>query len=256
MTTPPGLPADAGPSPGAVGRVVKMWWAPGDVFAAIVRRPSLVAAGLALLMLIGSTAVTQVVVLLRVDTEATIREALTNGPFAGSSDAKEEDIEQAVKMAKNFALVGPAISVFTVPILFAVLATLFFLGLKIAGSAADYLPVLEAVALGFWPPTLARTLVFVVVGLSRPELDAKAPDAVVLSSLAAFAPSAPAAARALLGAFDVFTAWTLLLLVLGLATVGRVKTGRAAAVVLGLFAFWTILRVAGTFAMGALQGAG
>lgn len=254
MSTPPAVLAESGPSPGALARLLRMLWAPEDVYAAIVRRPSLAAAGLALLMLITSAAATQVVTLLRVDTDAVIREAFASGPFTGGGEVKEEDIEEAVKMARNFALVGPAISVFTVPIFFALLAALFFLGLKIAGSGADYPAVLEAVTLGFWPPTLARAAVFVAVALSRQTLDAKSPDGAVLSSLAAFAPAAPPAVRALLGAFDIFTVWTVLLLVIGLATVGRVRVARAAAVVLGLFAFWTILRVAGAFAMGALQG--
>ena len=253
MSTPV-IPADAGPTPGAFARVVRMLWAPEDVFAAIVRRPSLAAAGLALLALIASTVATQVIVLARVDTEAVIREAFTNGPFTGGRDVKEEDIEQAVKMAQSFAFAGPAIAVVTVPIMFSLLAAFLFLGLKLAGSGSDYLAVFEAVTLGFWPPTLAKAFVFVIVGLSASELDAQAPDAAVLSSLAAFAPSAPAALRAFLGAFDVFTIWTILLLVIGLATVGRVKTARAAAVVLGLFAFWTILKVGGAFAMSALQG--
>ena len=86
----------------------------------------------------------------------------------------------------------------------------------------------------------------IAVCLTRSSITAEEAGNLVKSSPAAFlAPDANAALRALLASFDIFNLWTVALLILALSTIGNVTKTRSAAIVVGCWWIYIVLKMGG-----------
>ena len=91
------------------------------------------------------------------------------------------------------------------------------------------------------------TIVTLLVGANTEGFDLKNP---VGTNLAYYMPDASPAVRTALSFVDVIGLWSLLLLILGTAIVGKVSRGKAAGVVVGLWLVGLVVSVAITAALG------
>jgi hypothetical protein len=89
------------------------------------------------------------------------------------------------------------------------------------------------------------TIVTIYLGGSAEQFDLKNP---VGTNLAYYLPDSPPWLKAALGYFDVMGIWTLVLVVIGTATVAKVSRGKAAAVVVGWWVLLLIVSVVSTAA--------
>jgi hypothetical protein len=224
-------------SSAALARVFRVFWEPAAVFAEIARRPTFFwVLALQFVMVLG----VQLVVTPRIDMEATIAQ----GMGERGQELPAEKLEEQARMASHMQKVGLYVAPLASLAVLALLGGLYFLGLRVVGSATEYPPVFSAVAHASFPPALVSSLLLAGIAATRPSFAAQEIPKLVKSNLAAFLPrEAPFWLRGLGGVLDVFNVWYWVLLVLALAAVGRVTRGKAAAVVAVFWGFWAALQV-------------
>lgn len=242
---PPEGPAPPGASGGALatspwGRPLGVLVSPQPTFRSLAERPSWLPPLVILLLLLVAV---QLLAVPKVDMEAAVREALERQ----NQPVNDEQVEQMAAMQSKFA-VACSIPFFAGGLL---VAALLFWGLaNAAGGEIGFVGSFSVTLHGLMPNAVASLLsIPVILGLQ--EIDpGEAQRGLLASHLAAFAPQDTSAwLLALLARLDVFAIWSLVLLVIGLRTVGRLSTAAATGVVLVVWLLWVGFNV-GTAAMG------
>jgi len=221
---------------------------PGLALAAVARRrsilPPLVLATAAALLLAA-------VLVPRVDWEHVAQDQLDRRPNAAqmTPHEREEAVTQIRKMGWVTQVAGAALG----PGLAAVLAALaLWIGFRVAGARPGFLPTLAVAAWSALPVALGSLLSTPAVaradGLAPSSLSRLLPWNAAYYLSPTVAPPVGMAASHL----DLFTLWTLVLLVIGMAGVAGTGRRRAAAVVTLL---WLALVAASMAAASASTGA-
>lgn len=238
----PGPPGDSGSAlaTSSWGRPLGVLVSPKPTFRSIAERPSWLPPLVILLLLLAAV---QLLAVPKVDMEAAVREAMERQ----GQPASDEQVEQVAAMQSKFA-VACSIPFFAAGLL---VAALLFWGLgNAAGGETGFKGSFSVTLHGLMPNAVA-SLLSVPVILGVEEIDpGVAQRGLLASHLAAFAPEDSAAwLLALLARVDVFAIWSLVLLVIGLRTVGRLSTAAATGVVLVVWLLWVGFTV-GSAAMG------
>ncbi|HSL16473.1 MAG TPA: Yip1 family protein [Methylomirabilota bacterium] len=240
----PEAPPAATPQLSSLHRLVKAFYSPGEVFEDIRVKPTWVAVLLAMMVL---TVGAQAIVLPHMDQEATIRDRLGER----SDELTDEQIENIVEQSAKFTRFLPVITAVIVPVMWAILAAIFFLALKMVGSETDYVRTLSAALHAYWPPAVVATVLLVVLIQGAGKVTEQEIPNLVKSHLGAFLPpDAPGWLSAAASTLSVFNVWTVVLLVIGFRIVGRLSTAKAATAVLVPWAVWLVAKAG----LGALQG--
>lgn len=132
----------------------------------------------------------------------------------------------------------------------AIAATLYWASFNFGLGARTTYGQMFAVWIYAGLPKLLIGLLTIVTLLLGANLDAYDMRNPVGTNLAYFMPDAGPAVKALLSFFDIVGIWTLVLLVIGTSIVAKVSRGKAAAVVVGWWAFGLIVSVGVALAMG------
>jgi hypothetical protein len=220
----------------ATQRLWMMFTSPGEVFSDIAVKPTWVLI-MVIAVLLGVVA--QAIIIQHIDTEATIRARLEQR----GQELTDSQVESMVDQAEKFSKFGPIIGLVIAPIAWVIMAAVFFIMLKLVGSDVDYQRSLSATLHGYWPPT-AVALVLTAALIQRVD---KVPQNeltnIVKANLGAFlAADAPAWLTAAASTLSIFNIWTVVLLVIGFATVGKLSKGKAAVVALVPWIVWTIAK--------------
>jgi hypothetical protein len=230
------------PAPGAkyssMQRLWMMFTSPAEVFADIGIKPTWVVA-MVILVIVGVGA--QLVIMPHVDTEATIRESFEKR----GTDLSEAQLDKAVEQATKIAKFAPIISLVIAPIMWAIMAAVFFLMLKIVGSDADYSRSLSSTLYGYWPPTLVALVLTSVLVQRLGKVPQEELANVVKANLGAFmSADAPAWLLAIGNTISIFNIWAIVLLIIGFSTVGKISKGKAAVVTLVPWITWIVVKAA------------
>jgi hypothetical protein len=222
------------------GRPLGVLVSPQATFRSLAARPSWLPPLLILLVLFVAA---QALAMQRIDMEAAVRDAM-------EKQDQPIDEQQIATIAAMQSKVGLACNVVIFPLAMLALAAIFWGLANVAGGEIDFKRSLAVTAHGLMPNALSSLLTIPVI-LGRQEIDvAEAQHGLLASHLAAFAPEdAPAWLVALLARVDVFSLWSLALLVVGFAVVARLSKGAAVGVVGLLWLLWIGLMV-GVAAMG------
>lgn len=215
-------------------RLWMMFASPGKVFADIAIKPSWVLA-MILLVLLGVAA--QLVIMPHVDTEATIRARMAER----GTELSDEQIERIVEQSEKFTRFAPAIGIVVGPIAWFIMAAIFFVLLKMVGSDADYVKSLSTAIHAYWPASVVQLVLTSVLIQRMGKMPQNELANVVKSHLGVFlSPDAPAWLAAAASTINIFNIWTVVLLIIGFATVGKISRGRAAVVALVPWAVWLV----------------
>jgi len=229
---------------GGFQRLIKMFYSPGEVFDDIKTKPTWLVVLIAMVVL---TVAAQAIVLPHMDNEATIRARLGDRV----DELSDDQIEQMVAGGEKFARFIPIITAVVVPIMWAILAGIFLLMLKMVGSETDFLRTFSATLHAYWPPSAVATVLVVALIQRLDKITEQEIPNLVKSHLGVLLPSdAPAWLSSMASTISVFNIWTLVLLIIGFKIIGRLPTARSAIAVLVPWAVW----LAGKAGMGALQG--
>lgn len=238
------LPPEPAAKISAPMRLVNAFFSPGEVFEDVMVKPTWVLALIAILVL---TVCAQLIVLPHMDNEATLRARLGDR----AEEFTDEQIEEMIAGGQKITRFVPLITAVVVPIMWAILAGIFFLMLKMVGSEIDYQRTLSATLHSYWPPSAIATVLVVILIQRVDKITEQDIPNLVKSHLGVLLPAdAPGWLSGVASTFSVFNVWTLILLVIGFKIVGRLSTARAAVAVLVPWAVWLV----GKAGLGALQG--
>jgi len=223
---------------GTMQRLWMMFTSPGAVFADIGIRPTWVMA-MVILVILGVGA--QLLIMPHVDTEATIRARLEQR----GSDLSDAQIDRMVEQGEKFGKFGPIITLVVAPIMWAIMAAVFFLMLKIVGSDADYPRALSTTLYGYWPPTLVALVLTSVLVQRLGKVSQEQLANLVKANLGAFMPAdAPAWLSAAGSTISIFNIWAVVLLIIGFSAVGKISRSKAAVVTLVPWITWIVVKAA------------
>ena len=239
--TEPVAPAAEG-STNALQRLGGVLVAPTETLRSIVARPTwLVALVLiTLLSVVGSFLVAP-----KLDLESGMRDQ-----FEERGGMSEEQIDQAIKVATTIQKFSGLIAAFTTPITLLVISGLFLLIFKVFGGDGGFSQFF-AVTIHAWLPQTIKGILVTALIFFRDTVTVEELPALLKSNLGFLSdPKDSPMAFALLSSIDVFTFWTLFLLIVGFAFASRMKQSTAAIMVIVPWLVVVLFKVA----MAALQG--
>jgi hypothetical protein len=242
---PPVAVAPSGTPPkGPVQRVVGALFAPDDTFDDIARRPDILVP-LLLILVIGIASA--VVVVPRIDFESMFRTQ-----FESNKNMSAEDVNRMIPiMVASAKVFGYAGSVFVVAYI-AIIAGILLLAFRVLGGEGGYKQAFS-VALYSWLPQVISGLIATIIVLGRGGVTGDEMQTILKSNLGAFVdPKEQMIAFAFLSSIDIFTIWTIVLLIIGFAHVARMSKAKTAGVILPLWLIAVLIKV-GFAALGAAR---
>ena len=236
------------PKPNSFSRIAGVFFAPGETFASIVRRPDFV---VPLVIIFVLSVVTGILIAQKVDFKDVARQAIEANPRSASipPDALRTQINIMGGIMKVAAYSSPLLSMLVLAILAAVLFGVF----KLFGGEGEFLQAFS-VTIYAWFPNLIRGIVSVAAVLAKKSLTLYSLQNPVASNFAYFIsnPRLHPMEFAFLSAIDLFTIWTLILLIIGFSTMSRFSRAKSAVIILSLWAIKVLVAVGGA-AVQALQ---
>ena len=223
----------------SIARVVGVLFSPARIFEAIRERPTWLLALLAVVIIsvVGSYLVTS-----KLDVEEVVRDSIADS----GRQLSEEQIEQAIdiqeKLMPIFGIAGPLLFY---PAACLLMALIIWVVLKMLGGDFPYKTSFATTVHGMIPNGVGGLLT-IPVAMSRGELgyEEVKTGSILASNLGHFASEGTSkAVAAVMNSIDVFSIWSLVLLTIGYAVVARVSRGKAAAVVVGLWVVYILIKV-------------
>ncbi|HEY4642854.1 MAG TPA: Yip1 family protein [Thermoanaerobaculia bacterium] len=236
-------PAPQEPKQSSFSRIAGVFFAPSETFASIVRRPDFV---VPLVIIMVVSLLTGILIAEKVDFKVLIRDQIESSPNASRipADIKEKQISIGAGMAKALTFFAPITSVVGLVIF----AAVFFAAFKILGGEGDFLQAFSITAYA-WMPNMIRSILTLIPVMTKKSLTMFMLQNPIASNPGYFIdPKLHPIAAAFLGSFDVFTIWTLVLLIIGFAAMSRFSKTKAAVIMLSLWAIKILFSVG----MGAL----
>ena len=232
------------PRPNPFARLAGALFSPVETFASIARRPDwLVPLLLIIVVLTAST----LIIAPRMDIEGMIREQL-----AGRKDVSQEQIDSSIRMMTKIRPLTTVFQVAVSPVFVLAVAGVFFIALQMFGGEAKFPQILSVTAYAWIPILIQRILVTALV-LPRAHLRPEKLAGILKSNLSAFIPTGKNPALfAMFSMLDVFTIWTLILMIIGYTAASRLKRGTVAAIVLTVWIV-SVLVFAGMAGIGGMM---
>jgi hypothetical protein len=227
------------------GRLISVFTSPGRTFASIAARPTWIQPLVfVLLVTIGVTAI----VTPKMDMGSIIRQSIEDS----GRELTPEQMDKAVEQGAKFAKIGPIIGVVSQPIIFLLLALIFWVVFKLSGGEFSFPASFSVVLHALLPNSLAALLsIPVVMSKSTLSYEQVKAGSFLSSNLGAFAPAGTKhGLLSLLSSIDVFSLWSLVLLIIGYRIAAKVSKGTAIGVVVGLWALYVLGKVGFSAAFG------
>jgi hypothetical protein len=253
MTDGPGEPLSAAPAgappptkESALARLVGVLFSPDETFASIARKPDW---AVPLLLFMAISLLSGFVFAHHVDFIAPAREQMeAQGKL--TPDQINSQLKIAGAIAKVIAYCSPIVSV----IIFMIVAAILMLAYRMMGGEGDFRHYLSVTLYG-WVPQIIQVLIMAIILATRSELTSAGDLPTLVRSNPAFLvnPHEHQVLFSLLSSFDVFSIWSLVLMVIGFAHVSRFSKQKSAGVLITMWALWTGLKLIPA-AIGAMLG--
>lgn len=235
------IPAPQAPKPNPWQRLGGVLFSPGETMKSIAERPDWV---VPLIVLIVLSLAANILTTPKIDFVTEMREQMLE------QGAPEEKVEEMVEGMGKFQKFMAPLTVITIPIFLVIIAGVLFGAFKLFGGAGGFLAAF-AVTVYSWMPLLIKGLITTAVVMPRESVAASELQTIVRSNLAFLAdPKESPAAVALLSSLDVFTTWSVILLIIGFAFVSRFSRAKAAAIIVPMWLFYVLVKTG----LASLQG--
>jgi hypothetical protein len=220
------------------GRVIGVLISPDKTFRSIAERPTWVVP-LLLLMALGLSV--GLVMQDRVDQAAMVKYQMDKFGVDMSDEQLEKMESEMADQSATRQTLGLAFGVLVAAGGYFLLAALFLVVFRLAGSELDFFRSLAVTVHGLLPAGVAALLNLPLV-FSRSEISPEEvmQGGILTSSLRPLAPEESPVLESLLGSLDFFTIWSVVLLILGFRAVARVSTQTATTIVLILWGLWVL----------------
>ena len=226
-------------------RIAGVLFSPGETFRDIVARPDFL---VPLLVIVVLAVVGSVVVAPRVDFESAFREQFAEQ----NPNMSDSDVERAARfsgaLAKAFLYFSPLVNL----AFFAAIAGILLLAFRLFGGEGNYKQAFS-VTLYAWMPMVIAGVVSMIILIARGSVDAQELQNLVMSNPGFLVDMKEQRVLfALLSSIDIFVIWTLALFIIGFANVSKMRTGKAAAVILSLWCVVLLFKI-GSAAIAAAR---
>jgi hypothetical protein len=223
--------------------LTSIFFEPGRTFEALRERPRFLVAAIIIVVL---SLVVTFLIFNKIDYAAFMREQITKGPRG--DQMTPEQVDAAVgfytgPIGKVFIYVIPIIGT---AIFIAAGGALYLLGAMLMGGRLRYKQAVSVWTYSSFPPAVLGAIAAVIVVLLTPAEDVNPaqPGGLVRANLSVIlGPGSSPALVSLLSSFDVFTLYGLFLAAIGLRKVGKMSSGSAWAIALGLWIIGVVLKV-------------
>lgn len=245
--SPPGDP----PPPekeNVFSRIAGVLFAPAETFASIARRPDILGP---LLVLVIFGFISAAIVAPRMDFESMIQ-MQGEQMRKQNPNMSEEQLEQIEKFTRAMGKVGMWASPIIMIAWYAIVAGALLLAFRLLGGEGTYKQAFSATLYAFMPLLLFGIITTIVV-LARGTFDPMYAATLVKSNPAFLVDlKEQPVLFSLLSTFDVFTIWTVVLLIFGFSAVSKTSRAKAAAIVITLWLAMILVKT-GFAAMGAAR---
>lgn len=223
--------------PNTFSRITGVLFNPGPTFESIVARPNILGP---LLIFIVISIVSAVAVAVKVDFDALAREAIEANP-----NIPPDKAAGAVGMTKGIMKVSMYASPVLIVVVLLISAGICLLAFKMFGGEGDFNQALS-VTVYSWFPRLIKGVLGAVVMLSKGSMSIYDLQNPIMSNLGfLFDPKTQPVQYAIGSAVDVFNIWSLVLLIIGLATMSKFSKAKSAAIVIVLWLIVNLLSLIG-----------
>ena len=238
----PEAPAKTLAGESAFGRLVGVFVSPVRTFASIARRPTWI---LPVAIMCGITLPISELILSKADWRAVVSAQIAKS----GRTISEAQLDQAVEQARRMAWIWDVVAVVSVVIVCFFVAAVLWGACRAFGWEVRFPQSLGVTAHAFVPGLLGSILLAVVLW-NRPTVDLEKARDATPTNLGYLAPDVDKVTYSLLSSIDLFSFWTMALLVLGLSVAAGTSRGRMAALVVSLWALY-VLGKAGVTALFA-----
>src|SRR5207244_9846094 len=234
IEAPPAPPPAAEPKPNSFARIFGVLFSPGETFASIARRPTW-AVPLLVIVIIGYVCTALVVPRMDWDKITAMQQEQMK---QRNPNVSEQQLEQGARVGKALGKVIPWLFPIFGVIWYLLMAGVLLLTFRLTGSEGNFSQAFSA-TLYAWMPQVISTIIGTIVIVARGGLvDPEQMATMVKTNLGFLADmKTQPMLFALLSSLDIFTIWTVVLLIIGFAALSRSSKGKAAAIVIG---WWVV----------------
>lgn len=241
----PAAPITEPPAKNSFQRIAGVLFAPAETFRDIARKPDILIP-LIVLIVIGY-AVTAVLVP-RMDFDTMMREQMEQQ----NRQMSEADMARTLKMVSAFGKVmawaGPILGI----LFYLVIAGVLLLAHRLFGGEGNFAQAFSA-TLYSWMPQALSSIIVAIVAFTRGSLNPATMATLVKSSPAFLVDMKEHPVLfSLLSSLDVFTIWTVILLVIGFAALSRLSKAKSAVIVVSMWLVVIVVKL-GFAALGAAR---
>ena len=228
--------AEQSPALEPVGRLAGVFVAPTRTFERIAERPTWV---LPLMLWTLVTILVSIPMTKRMDLEGMIRRQIAQTGQTVSESRVRESLARAENF-RSFGIVAAALGPAAVTVFF---GGLFWLVWKLFGSDVTFAQTYGVTTHAFLPSALGGLLILPMI-LSRAKIDPRTAGTLLRSNLGFLTDPVRHPVRAsILQSFDVFSFWTLALLVIGISAATRTPRARTTGVLIALWVLYLGVRI-------------
>lgn len=220
-------------------RLVSVLWAPAETFRKIGERPTW-AVALVVFLALGGVLGYLAVQRIDADAQRALMEEAFEQRMGLRGEALEEQVDQAMMWNERIAPWTPLFGIAFAVLAYSITALLFWVAFRLGGGEIGFPQSFSTTLHGFVPPAL-QALIAIPVVLGQESVDPEAAQRgqFLASNLSFLAPEdASSVVVSLLGSLDLFTIWSVVLLVIGYSVVARVSKGVAAGIVGAAWLVW------------------
>lgn len=240
-------PAPAPATKNSFARIAGVFFAPAETFADIARKPDIL---IPLLFLLVIGYATTMLTMRHVDFDAAFAQQAEQMKKQ-NPNLSDADIERFGRISKSMTKV----TFYVLPVLmlaaYAVMALVLFGAFRLMGGEGTYKQSFSAFLYSWMPMVLLSIVTTIVLAARGGLVDPQAMATVVKSNPAFLVDlKEQPVLFGLLSSLDIFTVWTLVLLVFGFSATSKLSRAKSAAIVIALWVIMLVVKV-GFTALGA-----
>lgn len=241
-TPPSAAAAPPAPPKGPVQRIFGALFSPNETFADIARKPDIL---VPLAVIVFFSLLSTIVVVPKLDFESMMREQ-----FESNKDISAEDADRMVRITaasgKVFAYASPILAIG----IFAIVAGVLLLAFRMMAGEGTFKQAFSVTLYSQFPQVI-HGLITTVIIMTKSSVQPDQMNTLLKSNLGFLVdPKQQMVPFALLSSLDLFTIWTLVLLIIGFACVSRFSKAKSAAIVISLWIVTVVVKL-GFAALGA-----
>jgi len=218
---------------------------PGETFQQLEKKPFWL---VPLVLFMVLSIVTTVAFMPKFDFESAIRDQLARQ----GQEVDEAQVATIVKIQRPIIYTTAAVGT---PFVLFIMALVFMLGFKAFGGEGRFAQFFSITTFA-WTPQVLKSIIGAIVVFTRESVRVEDAQTLVMSNLGFLAdPVEKPAMFALLASFDVFTIWSLVLLIMGYGVVSKRPRGQSIGIVVAIWLVYVIGKT-GIALIGQMMGSG